>query len=233
MTRQRTFKHLVRTRMAKTGESYTAARAILLSGVETEAEADESTPARPILVTSDATIRERTGRGWEEWFDLLDGWKADELSHKEIARRVADELGIEPLVWEAQAVTYSYERSRGLREVGQRSGIAGFTVTVTRTVAVPVADLYRAFVDETRRGSWLPDGQLTERTATEPKSARYDWADGTTRVNVTFAAKGGAKSTVVVEHSRLADGPDADKTKSYWGERLDTLRSQLESASSG
>ena len=31
MTKQRSFKHLVRTRMAKTGESYTAARATLLA----------------------------------------------------------------------------------------------------------------------------------------------------------------------------------------------------------
>jgi hypothetical protein len=49
--------------MEKTGESYTAARAVLLA-------ADDPAPGeRPPLTTSDATIRERTGRGWEEWFD--------------------------------------------------------------------------------------------------------------------------------------------------------------------
>ena len=63
MTRQKSFKRLVRTRMEKTGESYTAARAMLLA-------ADE--PDGAWLATSDETIRERTGRGWEEWFDLLD-----------------------------------------------------------------------------------------------------------------------------------------------------------------
>jgi hypothetical protein len=34
MTRQRSFKRLVRLRMEKTGESYTAARASLLAGNE-------------------------------------------------------------------------------------------------------------------------------------------------------------------------------------------------------
>ena len=34
-----------------------------------------------------------------------------------------------------------------------------------------------------------------ERTATRPKSARFDWGDGDTRVNVTFLVKDGAQST--------------------------------------
>jgi hypothetical protein len=57
---------------------------------------------------SDEAIRRRTGRGWEEWFDLLDEWGAAERPHREIARWVAEQLGIEPLVWDAQAVTTSY-----------------------------------------------------------------------------------------------------------------------------
>ena len=37
MTRQRSFKRLVRTRMEKTGESYSAARAMLLAAAEPRA----------------------------------------------------------------------------------------------------------------------------------------------------------------------------------------------------
>ncbi len=108
MTRQKSFKRLVRSRMEKTGESYTSARTVLLA-------AEESAVVEgPPLATSDEAIRERTGRGWEEWFDLLDKWGAAELPHKGIARRVAAELGIEPLAWNAQAITVSYERARGL-----------------------------------------------------------------------------------------------------------------------
>ena len=66
MTRQSSFKRLVRARMEKTGESYTAARASLLTPEEPQAS------AAPVLATSDEAIRERTGRGWEEWFDALD-----------------------------------------------------------------------------------------------------------------------------------------------------------------
>ena len=84
MTRQKSFKRLVRARMEKTGESYTAARASLLAAEEPKATEG------PALPMSDEAIRRRTGRGWEEWFDLLDEWGAAERPHKEIARWVAD-----------------------------------------------------------------------------------------------------------------------------------------------
>jgi hypothetical protein len=209
MTRQKSFKRLVRTRMAKTGESYTAARAMLLGA------ADE--PEGPPLATSDAAIRERTGRGWEEWFDLLDAWGAAELSHREIARRVAAELGIDPLAWNAQAIAMSFERARGLREVGQREN--GFAATASRTVAVPVERLFDAFAG-------VPE--LRPRTATRPRSARFDWSGGDSRVNVTFAPKGEASSVVSVEHARLAGAAEAERMKAFWRERLTALKAQLE-----
>jgi hypothetical protein len=221
MTTQRSFKRLVRARMEKTGESYTAARLILLM-------ADEPKPstARPALATSDAEIRRRTGRGWEEWFDLLDDWGAADRTHREIARWVAEQQGVVPLAWNAQAVAGSYERVRGLRVVGEHPD--GFAVTASKTVAVPVDRLYDAFVDAALRGSWLPDGDLRERTATKPKSARFDWGDGPSRVHVTFAAKGDAKSTAALEHRRLADAQEAERMKAYWRDRVASLKEVLE-----
>lgn len=225
MTRQKSFKRFVRARMDKTGESYTAARAVLLAALEPPAGRD-----KPALVTSDQEIRRRTGRGWEDWFDLLDSWKADEMAHRDIARKVASELGIEPLVWEAQAVTYSYERARGMRLVGQRAD--GFTVSVSRTMAVAPEVAFDAFAVASERAAWLPDGALSERTATRPSSLRFDGADGATRVHVIVVAKGPAKCTVTLEHSRLADAAAAERTKAYWRERLGALRSRLEAQAS-
>jgi hypothetical protein len=170
MTRRKSFKRLVRARMEKTGESYTAARAMLLAAEEPE-KSDG-----PALATSDEAIRQRTGRGWEEWFDLLDEWGAAERPHREIARWVAEQQGAETLAWNVQAVTVSYERARGGRALGERAD--GFAITASKTVAVPVDRLFDAFTDEPTRDSWLPDRKLRERTATKPKSARFDWGDG-------------------------------------------------------
>ena len=221
MTRQSSFKRLVRARMEKTGESYTAARASLLT-----AEEPAQATAAPVLATSDEAIRERTGRGWEEWFDALDEWGAAERPHREIARWVAAELAIDPLAWAAQAVTVSYERARGGRAVGQRAD--GFAATAAKTVAVPVDRLYEAFVDAALRARWLPDDELRERTATAPRSARFDWGDGTTRVTVIFDAKDEGKSTATLEHARLADGEQAERMKAFWRGHLATLKAQLE-----
>jgi uncharacterized protein YndB with AHSA1/START domain len=220
MTRQKSFKRLVRSRMDKTGESYTAARASLLAAREPEPA------AKPPLATSDESIRSRTGRGWEEWFDLLDEWGAVERTHREIARWVAEQQGIHPLAWNAQAVAGSYERARGLRAVGEHPD--GFTITASKTVAVPVDRLYEAFVDASLRERWLPDGELRERTALKPRSVRFDWGDGDTRVHVTFAPKGDAKSLAALQHVRLADAEEAERMKAFWRERVAGLKEVLE-----
>ena len=218
MTRQRSFKRLVRLRMEKTGERYAAARASLLA-------AEESTSTKaPTLTVSDEVIRRRTGRGWEEWFDLLDDSGAIAKPHAEIARWLQSEHGIDG--WSAQSVTVSYERARGRRAVGEHAD--GFAITASKTVAVPVDRLYDAFVDESLRERWLPDGRLRERTATRPKSARFDWGAGETRVVAGFTAKGDARSVVDVEHARLPDAAEAERMKAYWRERVAALKEELE-----
>ena len=220
MTRQRSFKRLVRARMEKTGESYTAARRMLLAPGEPEASEAVSLP------TSDERIRDRTGRGWEEWFDLLDEWGALERPHREIARWVAELQGIDPLAWNAQAVVSSYERTRGLRAAGEHAD--GFAITASKTVAVPVGRLYDAFVDESLRDRWLPGADLRERTATKPTSARFDWGDGETRVHVAFSAKGEDKSMAALQHERLADAEERERMRAFWRARVSTLKEVLE-----
>jgi uncharacterized protein YndB with AHSA1/START domain len=220
LTEHKSFKRLVRARMEKTSESYTTARALLLRAEE------PASPTVPRLRTSDEKIRQRTGHGWEEWFAMLDQWGAQDRSHREIARWVAEQQGVVPLAWNAQAVAASYELTRGLREVGEKDD--GFAITASRTVAAPVERVYDAFLDAALRGRWLPDAPLSERTATRPKSVRFDWDGGATRVNVTFLARDGAKSTVALEHRRLPDAGEAARLKAYWRERLVALKAFLE-----
>jgi hypothetical protein len=218
MTRQKSFKRLVRSRMEKTGESYTTARAALLA-----ADGAKATEG-PTLTMSDDAVRRRTGRGWEEWFDMLDAWGASERPHPEVARWLSEEQGVAG--WDAQSVTVSYERARLLRAVGERSD--GFVVTASKSVAVPVDRLFDAFVDESLRASWLPGAELRERTATRPRGARFDWGDGTTRLVVGFESKGDSKSAAALQHERLADAQEAERMKAYWRARVEVLKQVLE-----
>ena len=218
MTTQKSFKRLVRARMDKTRESYTAARANLLSA------RDEPDEPKPVFTVPDESIRRRTGRGWEEWLAVLDAWGAIDHEHREIARWVQEEHGVDG--WSAQSITVSYERARGLRAVGENA--SGFTASASKTVAVPVERLYEAFADATLRELWLPDGELRERTALPHRSLRYDWADGATRVHVGFEAKGESKSTASLLHERLPDAEEAERMKAFWRARVASLKGVLE-----
>jgi hypothetical protein len=220
MTKQRTFKRRVRERMAKTGESYTAARRMLIA--RGERPDSGAVPFEPPV--ADERVLEATGRGWQAWLELLDGWGAAALSHTEIARRLREELGVDG--WYAQSITVGYERARGLRAPGQRPD--GFAVGASRTIAVPVERLFEAFTDEPLRERWLPGADLRVRTATAPRTARYDWEDGSTRVILGFEPAGDAKSRVALSHERLPDADTAEEMKAWWRERLTELKTRLE-----
>jgi hypothetical protein len=220
MTEQKTFKRRVRERMAKTGESYTAARRMLIAaGDRPEASVREFE-----LPVSEEKVVEATGRGWQEWFGVLDEWEAARRPHTEIARWLGEEHSVQG--WYSQSITIGYEWARGLRAPGQRSD--GFAATASKTISVPVARLFEAFDDPAARERWLPGADMRPRTATAPRSARYDWEEGTTRVIVGFEAVADTKSRVGLSHERLPDSDTAEGMKTWWRERLAALKSQLE-----
>jgi len=72
-------------------------------------------------------------------------------------------------------VTVGYERIRGLRDIGQRrSGTC--EASKSKTLPVPIAELYRAFSDGRMRRRWLPGVELTVRTAVPEKAPIEDLA---------------------------------------------------------
>jgi hypothetical protein len=78
---------------------------------------------------SDEAVRKATGRGWNEWFTILDDAGALAWKHPDIARWLAAEHGISG--WWAQGVTVGFERARGLRAQHERQ--SGFSLSVTKT----------------------------------------------------------------------------------------------------
>ncbi len=219
MPKDKDLKRLVRRRMEKTGESYTAARAQLLSS-----SYDPSGPPaeyETLAGMSDDAVRNATGKDWTEWTSLLDGADAANLPHPDIAALAGAEPGVSG--WWAQTVAVAYERFRGLRDVGQRRG-GGYDVNKSKTIPVPVSALFRAFEDLETRARWLPDTSVTIRTATVDKSLRMRLADDTP-LDAYFTSKGEAKSAVSLQHRGLPDKATAERMKAFWGERLTALAS--------
>lgn len=231
MPQQKDLKRLTRARMQKTGESYTAARHVLLAK-KARATAPEapppSTPPPPLdfaqlAGVSDATLEAKTGCNWETWVRSLDAHDMASKPHREIAAFVHAKYDVS--AWWAQTVTVGYERIKGLREVGQRRG-GSYEANKSKTFPVPLAELYRACRDRRWRQRWLPGIALEVRTATLNRSLRLSWDDGTS-VHFWFTPKGDGKSSVAIEHTGLASREDAEARKLYWGERLTALAELL------
>jgi hypothetical protein len=225
MPTNKDFKRLVRGRMQKTGESYTTARAHLRKQKPTTTVSPAPAPADYAKVAgrSDAILKERTGCTWERWVKALDRAKAHTWPHSKIAKYVMEKYHIPG--WWAQTVTVGYERIKGLRAVGQRRD-GSFEANKSKTFAVPLAQLYRAFHDARTRARWLPDVDLTVRTATREKSMRITWPDRTS-VEVGFVRKAAEKSQVALQHGKLPDRASAARVKQYWTERLGVLKEVL------
>jgi hypothetical protein len=226
MPTDKDFKRLVRGRMQKTGESYTAARAHLRNKKPSPVIRSSIPPAEyaKLAGRSDAIMKEKTGCTWERWVKALDRERAYTWSHRDIATHVREKYKISG--WWAQSVTVGYERIKGLRAVGQRrDGL--FEAGKSKTFAVPLAQLYEAFSDARIRRRWLPDVDLTIRTASREKSMRITWPDRTS-VEVGFLSRGARKSQVGLVHAKLPDRAAVTKKKEYWAERLAELGKLLQ-----
>ena len=215
MTKNKDFKRLVRARMKKTGESYTAARAQLTRA-----------PARSLAELagrSDAAIEKGTGRSWVEWVELLDAAGAQKMTHTEIARHVFAEGGVSG--WWSQGVAVGYERIRGLRDTNQQRD-GEYQAGKSKTISASAAAIFAAFAQKKKRAAWLPDVDYTIRTKIPSKSLRITWPDRTS-VEVSLVPKTAKKTVVAIVHRKLRTRAALTEAKTAWGERLGALAAAL------
>lgn len=236
MPTQKTFKCRVRTRMAKTGEAYTAARAQLIrkgrgaaaqptpSAPQPAEEASAVVPEPIEMPTTDDALRRATEHGWDEWFATLDAWGASDRRHAEIARWLTDERGVDG--WWAQSITVGYERARGMRRKHELA--RGFGVSSTKTVGVVADAALAAFTNPRLRRAWLPDAPMRRRPTRATSVARFDWFDPPSRLVVSVDPIGPARTVVSVQHEQLPDAAAAERVKLDWRRRLVDLKATLE-----
>jgi len=172
---------------------------------------------------SDEAVEAKTSKTWSRWFKHLDAAGAKKMTHQEIVAHLHDKHGVRP--WWTQMVAVTYEQARGLRDKHEKP--EGFEISVSRTIAAPIAKAYRAWTDEKTRKKWLPSN-VTIRKATTNKSLRLNWDDGKTIVATAFLAKGDGKTQVVAQHNKLPDSKSAARMKKFWSESLDRLKELIE-----
>jgi uncharacterized protein YndB with AHSA1/START domain len=193
----------------------------------------------------DEAVQAKTGKGWDEWFALLDAWGAADKGHAPAAKHLAEVHGLSG--WWAQMVTVEYERARGLREVGQKG--EQFVATVQRTIRTSPETAYAALTEPSHLSQWLAedaqaelwvgghyenkDGDRGEFLRLDPPNRlKYTWENPKhapdTVVEIWVSPKGEEKSQVRLEHSRLRNREEFEDLKKGWGWALDSLRSYLE-----
>ena len=183
--------------------------------------------AKERKIITDKVVVEKTGKTMEEWFAVLDKKGAKKARPSEIYTLIQSIDGLKPLgEWNQGLLSTSYQWSRGLRERGEKTD--GFEISVSKTIAVRIRDLYAAWADDTIRSEWLREKDVTITKATENKSVRVLWSDKATRLSVDFYPKGDAKSQVVVQHLKLPDSARAAEMKAYWSDALNDLKTALE-----
>ena len=248
MTRARKLKKVIRSRAAKTGESYTAARRQVLEAKRRRGVAPPPEPARPAKpaprtrssrVTSDTSVRKKTGHGLDHWFGVLDDFGARTKGHTASARHLSEAHGVPS--WHCQMITVEYERLHGLRAKNQ-SCEGDFQVTVSRTVPATVEQVAGLINDARRRARWLRTADPSLARALEaafagpkarsvavktPQYARLRFPGDGATVEILITGKTGGRAIVAAHNTKLA-GPDAvERQRALWGAALDGLRAQL------
>lgn len=203
-------------------------------------------PATESPDVTDASAREKTGKTLQQWFAHLDGAGGLAQGRRELVNALHS--GQELDEWWATTVVVEYERARGAKEKDGKP--KGYSICSTKTVAAPLARVFRAFGDAKDLERWLgpktrvafEDGGTLEnadgdratfqRIRTD-KDLRLTWEHATrahgSQVEVLFTVKGDkGKTGITLNHTRIQARRDADELPAGWSESLERLKQALE-----
>lgn len=190
---------------------------------------------------SEAAVRKATGKGWDEWFALLDSEGADALPHKQVARLLHDK-GYIASGWWCQMVTVEYERARGKRVVGGTES-AGFQIGVQKTLPLAAEDAWNLITQPEGLALWLgtvpslnwekgteyatAEGTRGEIRSVHPsKLLRLTWqppdfpAPSTLQVSLEPSGK---KTAVRFHQEKLASAETREQMRAHWRTVLQKL----------
>ena len=163
----------------------------------------------------DATVQARTGRTWDQWRAVIDGWSGHEQGHAEVARWLQEEHGVEG--WWAQSITVGWERITGRRLPGQVAD-GTFTANRSATITTDASLLGELLRDEDAR-AWLFPG-LEPQLRSRPSSKNVRIALTTGVAEIAIAPRDAGRATITVQHAKLPSPAEATRWKAYWGDWL-------------
>jgi hypothetical protein len=145
----------------------------------------------------DDAVAQATGKNWQQWFSQLDLDGCKKMTHKDVVALLVKKFALSS--WWSQMVCVTYEQARGLRAVHLKP--EGFEISVSKTIALPRANVFAAWHDEKLRRLWLKN-IIVIRKATPDKSLRIIWSDGLSSLSVELYVRTVQKTQVVVQHQK-------------------------------
>lgn len=217
MTKKESFKRRVRARMAKTGEKYVAARRVLIE--QSADRAERGWVSEPDH--SDEVVRERTGRGWDEWRVLIDSWPGHTEGHAAIAAWLQQQHQVDG--WWAQSITVGWERITGRRRPGQMAD-GTFTANKSATVSTDHEGLREMLIADTGREALFPQMTTELRSRPTSKNVRLGLEEGVAEIAV--APKGDRRATVTISHTKLPSPDHVAHWREFWADWLAALNEE-------
>jgi hypothetical protein len=166
----------------------------------------------------DAVVVEHTGRTWDQWCGVIDGWPGHRDGHAAVATWLQDEHGLPG--WWAQSVTVGWERLTG-RRLPHQMADGTFTANRSATITIDPARLDALLRDETGQAWLFPGLEPQLRSRPTSKNIRLALVAGV--VELAIAPKPDGRATVTVQHAKLPSPAAVVRWKAYWGDWLAAL----------
>lgn len=193
---------------------------------------------------TDEAAKAATGKTLAEWFSYLDSWDGLEKGRREIGNHLFGEK-IDP--WWSTTIAVEYERARDQRK---KDGLfEGYFICSTKTIAAPLEKVYGAWADSGSLSRWFGEGVKAEvkdggafqcadgdkgsfLRVRENKDLRISFENpafsAATLVDAQFQDKGGGKTGILVNHTRIQTREEADSLRAAWAEALNKLKALVE-----
>lgn len=164
-----------------------------------------------------------TGSGitWDEWVKLLAPYR--DLDHTDMAKITLDKIHergkSKSPEWWAQGVTVAYEQYIGRRKVGQQSD-GKFSVTVSKTLPGDMDEALATWlsqVDGVQEFDGIELRGMPRVNRTEKWRYWRVTLDDDSTISVNIQTKpSGDKSTLSINHDKLAQESDVERWRTYW-----------------
>ncbi len=178
--------------------------------------------AANVPTVTDADVKKKTGRTWQEWFTLLDRDGAAQLDRRRITRIVASKYGIG--LWWRRTIAKGYEQSRMVRDAAKELA-SGPVASTSRAMQQPMRALSATLHDVEARARRLKSRRFADRPAPGTISIRDSATVGNVDVSGDRFEALPSEPGIVAESIR--DVHPVRKMRAFWKARVDALQKSL------